>query len=99
MSNGRALSCSPIFASYFWFNSSEIKKTAKGTISKKSKRTGKVCTSYDRKELNRLLNKLDKNFNSDFGKSLACNLLELVLNYFDMINKKNKIWLVNELNN
>ena len=73
----------------------EIKKTAKGYNSKKSKRTGKVCTSYDVKELSNLLNDLNKQFKSKYKKADACILLEIILNYYQYKNN-NKLWIINE---
>ena len=79
------------------YDKNEIKKTMKGSISKKSKRTGKVCTSYDSKELSSLLNNLNKEFKLKYKKSDACILLEIILNYYQFKNNNNKLWIVNEL--
>jgi len=78
------------------YDEKEIKKTVKGSVSKKSKRSGKVCTSYDIKELSVLLNNLNNNFKSKYKKAVACFLLEIILNYYDLINKNNNIWLIYE---
>ena len=79
------------------YDKKEIKKTVKGSVSKKSKRTGKVCTSYDINELKTLLNNVNNNFKVKYKKADACILLEIILNYYEIKNKDNKLWIINEL--